>query len=75
MANTKRFKNGNSQAVRIPAELACSMWDVDLVIERHGLRPSMHTRPRPMVPSDQPTKSATAMPWTSSSHLTRSHEG
>jgi len=36
MANTKLFKNGNSQAVRIPAELACSHWDIDLVIEREG---------------------------------------
>ena len=36
MANTKLFKNGNSQAVRIPAELAYSKWDVDLVIERQG---------------------------------------
>jgi len=36
MINTKLFKNGNSQAVRIPLELAYSRWDVDLVIERHG---------------------------------------
>jgi antitoxin VapB len=36
VANTKLFKNGNSQAVRIPAELAYSTWDVDLVIERQG---------------------------------------
>jgi antitoxin VapB len=36
MANTKLFKNGNSQAVRIPAELAYSSWDLDLVIERQG---------------------------------------
>ena len=36
MANTKLFKNGNSQAVRIPAELAYSTCDVDLVIERQG---------------------------------------
>ena len=36
MANTKLFKNGNSQAVRIPAELAYSTWDVELVIERLG---------------------------------------
>lgn len=35
MANTRLFKNGNSQAVRIPAELAYSSWDIDLVIERH----------------------------------------
>lgn len=36
MANTKLFKNGNSQAVRIPSELAYNSWDVELVIERHG---------------------------------------
>ncbi|GEM_PF-213885 len=32
---TKLFKNGNSQAVRIPTELAYSTGDVELVIERH----------------------------------------
>ena len=36
MAGTKLFKNGNSQAVRIPAELAYSRWDIELVIERQG---------------------------------------
>jgi antitoxin VapB len=36
MANTKLFKNGNSQAIRIPAELAYSSWDMELVIERQG---------------------------------------
>jgi antitoxin VapB len=36
MATTKMFKNGNSQAVRIPAELAYSTWEIDLVIERVG---------------------------------------
>jgi antitoxin VapB len=36
MANTKLFKNGNSQAVRIPSELAYSSWDIELVIERLG---------------------------------------
>lgn len=36
MATTKVFKNGNSQAVRIPSELAYSTWDIDLVIERIG---------------------------------------
>ena len=43
MANTKLFKNGNSQAVRIPAELAYSSWDVELVIERLG--GELRTRP------------------------------
>ena len=36
MASTKLFKNGNSQAVRIPADLAYSRWDIELVIERQG---------------------------------------
>ncbi|MCD8515985.1 MAG: type II toxin-antitoxin system VapB family antitoxin [Burkholderiaceae bacterium] len=36
MAHTKLFKNGNSQAVRIPVELAYTNWDLELVIERHG---------------------------------------
>ena len=36
MANTKLFKNGNSQAVRIPAELAYPTSDIDLIIEREG---------------------------------------
>lgn len=36
MAKTRLFKNGNSQAVRIPVELAYSSWDIDLVIERQG---------------------------------------
>ena len=36
MINTKLFKNGNSQAVRIPDELAYSSWDIELVIERQG---------------------------------------
>ena len=36
MTTTKLFKNGNSQAVRIPAELAYTRWDIELVIERQG---------------------------------------
>ena len=36
MAKTKLFKNGNSQAVRIPSELAYSSWDIELIIERQG---------------------------------------
>jgi antitoxin VapB len=42
-AFTKIFKNGNSQAVRIPAELGYSAWDIDLVIERHG--DELHIKP------------------------------
>ena len=43
MAITKIFKNGNSQAVRIPAELAYSTLDIDLIIERQG--DELHIRP------------------------------
>lgn len=33
---TRVFKNGNSQAVRIPADLAYERTDIDLEIERIG---------------------------------------
>jgi len=36
MPMTRVFKNGNSQAVRIPAELAYERTDVELEIERVG---------------------------------------
>ena len=36
MTTTRLFKNGNSQAVRIPAELAFPANDMELVIERVG---------------------------------------
>ena len=36
MTTTRLFKNGNSQAVRIPAELAFSVNDMELEIERVG---------------------------------------
>jgi antitoxin VapB len=36
MHTTKVFKNGNSQAVRIPADLAFERMDIDLEIERIG---------------------------------------
>ena len=36
MARTRVFKSGNSQAVRIPAELAYADTDIDLVITRLG---------------------------------------
>lgn len=36
MASTKLFRNGNSQAVRIPADLAFPSMDIDLEIEREG---------------------------------------
>ncbi|NBT92476.1 MAG: AbrB/MazE/SpoVT family DNA-binding domain-containing protein [Betaproteobacteria bacterium] len=36
MQATKAFKNGNSQAIRIPAALAYERTDIDLEIERLG---------------------------------------
>ena len=36
MHSTRIFKNGNSQAVRIPADLAYERTDIELEIERHG---------------------------------------
>ena len=36
MQTTKAFKNGNSQAIRIPAALAYARTDIDLEIERLG---------------------------------------
>ena len=36
MTSTRLFKNGNSQAVRIPAERAFPSNDMELVIERVG---------------------------------------
>jgi antitoxin VapB len=36
MQTTRAFKNGNSQAVHIPAELAYERRDVELEIEREG---------------------------------------
>jgi antitoxin VapB len=36
MTNTRVFKNGNSQAVRIPAELAYERSDIEVEIERIG---------------------------------------
>lgn len=49
MLTTKAFKNGNSQAVRIPAELAFERTDIELEIERVGAE--LHIRParRPLV--------------------------
>lgn len=47
MHTTRIFKNGNSQAVRIPAELAYDRTDIELQIERHGdeirIRPAQRT--------------------------------
>ena len=36
MHTTKAFKNGNSQAVRIPSDMAYHRTDIELEIERQG---------------------------------------
>jgi antitoxin VapB len=36
MARTRAFRSGNSQAVRIPADMAYADTEVDLEINRHG---------------------------------------
>jgi len=48
MQTTKVFKNGNSQAVRIPAELAYGRMDMDLEIERIGDELRIRPKGRPL---------------------------
>lgn len=36
MQTTKAFRNGNSQAIRVPSELAYERTDIELEIERVG---------------------------------------
>lgn len=48
MSTTKVFRNGNSQAVRIPAELAYSSYDVELEIERIGEELRIRPARRPL---------------------------
>jgi antitoxin VapB len=60
MATTKLFKNGNSQAVRIPAELAYNSLDIELVIEREG--DELHIRPACRRMSDVSAKFAQFSP-------------
>ncbi len=43
MTRTRIFRNGNSQAVRIPAELAYERSDMEVEIERIG--DELHIRP------------------------------
>jgi antitoxin VapB len=45
MITTRIFKNGNSQAIRIPAELAYASSDMEFVIERKG--DELRIRPAP----------------------------
>lgn len=46
---TRIFKNGNSQAVRIPAELAYQRSDLDMEIERIGDEIRIRPAPRALV--------------------------
>ncbi len=48
MRTTKAFKNGNSQAVRIPADLAFDRTDIDLEIERVGNELRIRPAQRPL---------------------------
>jgi antitoxin VapB len=45
---TRAFRNGNSQAVRIPAELAYANTDMELEIERIGDELRIRPRRRPL---------------------------
>ncbi|AJP55869.1 AbrB family transcriptional regulator [Pandoraea vervacti] len=45
---TRAFRNGNSQAVRIPAELAYANTDLELEIERIGDEIRIRPRRRPL---------------------------
>jgi antitoxin VapB len=49
MHTTKAFKNGNSQAVRIPADLAFERTDIELEIERVGNELRIRPAQRPLV--------------------------
>jgi len=48
MHTTKVFKNGNSQAVRIPADLAFERTDIELEIERVGSELRIRPARRPL---------------------------
>jgi len=48
MITTRIFKNGNSQAIRIPAELAYASSDMEFVIEREGDELRIRPAPRRM---------------------------
>lgn len=45
---TRAFRNGNSQAIRIPADLAYASTDMDLEIERIGDELRIRPRRRPL---------------------------
>lgn len=48
MHTTRVFKNGNSQAVRIPADLAYDRSDIELEIERVGEEIRIRPARRPL---------------------------
>jgi antitoxin VapB len=48
MITTRIFKNGNSQAIRIPSELAYGSWDMEFIIEREGEELRIRPAPRRM---------------------------
>lgn len=48
MQTTKAFRNGNSQAIRIPAELAYERTDIELEIERVGEELRIRPARRPL---------------------------
>ncbi|PFH27629.1 MULTISPECIES: type II toxin-antitoxin system VapB family antitoxin [Burkholderia] len=48
MHTTKVFRNGNSQAVRIPADLAYERSDIELEIERVGDEIRIRPKRRPL---------------------------
>lgn len=49
MPTTKAFRNGNSQAIRIPAELAYERTDIELEIERVGDELRIRPARRPLI--------------------------
>lgn len=49
MQTTKVFRNGNSQAIRIPSELAYERTDIELEIERIGEEIRIRPARRPLV--------------------------
>jgi len=48
MQTTKVFRNGNSQAIRIPSELAYERTDIELEIERVGEELRIRPARRPL---------------------------
>jgi antitoxin VapB len=48
MQTTKAFRNGNSQAIRIPSELAYHRTDIELEIERVGEEIRIRPARRPL---------------------------